>query len=661
MKRKKRPIALLLASLAFLLCAAVAGAAGGTPSVVLRARDGVVRVFSYQEDGFFTGTGFALSNNSSGAMILTNYHVVDGCSAYELYYDGNGPVALEIVAVSEVQDLCVLRTAHKLKGLKPLTLANGVSSGEAVYTLGYPGGADDLSLQMALTKEKMTVSNGIVSAIQDSNLVGNYMRPVKLVQTNADINHGNSGGPMLNEKGQVVGVNTLTMNDFSVSGINGAVHVDEVRSFLDVQGIRYQTSSALVWEIAAIAAVLAALVLAAFLLRRKKQKALRRQAALPAGAADSAGWSAAAGPARPAGPEGTGSPAAAAGQSEFFSAAQPVREIEEKEIDGQISLFDDPAPEATLPPTAASAADDLSAEGKETARKKGGRRGFLAAAALALVLLAVGGFGFYTWDVYTDIESAWGYQNYEQVAACYRRVPWVELFCGAEPRRYSEAMLKAQAHEMEDAVALLEELGDYGDAKEQIELAQSYQKVLSIPATNLVGRYKGYRDLGNYLDCPQNAELLLAEIYNKVVERLSTGNMGGNKAYLEVLPNDYRDIAVYKEFASAYERLLSHPSSDTCLSFCYRCEALGFQLPIGIQNGYLDYFLYGRWESSTGWYFELDEKYYDTNIEEISGSIFIRQNVIHIDGKSVFATVNILDGDHITMICEGRSYSMTRK
>ena len=136
MKRKKKRIAALLASLAFLLCASVAGAAGGTPSVVLRARDGVVRVFSYQEDGFFTGTGFALSNNSSGAMILTNYHVVDGCSAYELYYDGNGPVALEIVAVSEVQDLCVLRTAHKLKGLKPLPLANGVSSGEAVYAPG---------------------------------------------------------------------------------------------------------------------------------------------------------------------------------------------------------------------------------------------------------------------------------------------------------------------------------------------------------------------------------------------------------------------------------------------------------------------------------------------------------------------------------------------
>ena len=137
--------------------------------------------------------------------------------------------------------------------------------------------------------------------------------------------------------------------------------------------------------------------------------------------------------------------------------------------------------------------------------------------------------------------------------------------------------------------------------------------------------------------------------------------MGGNKAYLEVLPNDYRDIAVYKEFASAYDRLLSHPSSDTCLSFCYGCDALGFQLPIAIPNDYLDYFLYGRWETSTGWYFELDEKYYDTNIEEISGSIFIRPNVIYIDGKSVFATVNILDTDHITMICEGRSYSMTRK
>ena len=231
MRAKKRFTAGLLALLLLLLCATAALAAGGVPGAVLRARDGVVRIFSYQGKIGFSGTGFALSNDSAGAVILTNYHVVDGCSAYELYYDGNGPVELEIVAVSETQDLCVLRAGRKLKGLKPLPLANGVSSGEAVYALGYPGAADELSLQMMTTKEEMTVSNGIVSAIQDAGGVGNGSRRVKLVQTNTDISHGNSGGPMLNEKGQVVVVSTLSMNDFSVSGINGAVHVVSMQAF----------------------------------------------------------------------------------------------------------------------------------------------------------------------------------------------------------------------------------------------------------------------------------------------------------------------------------------------------------------------------------------------------------------------------------------------
>ena len=87
--------------------------AAGTPKAVLNAREGVVRIYTKRGEDTYTGTGFAISNANSGALIVTNYHVIENKDSFELYYNGDGPVELEVAALSPAQDIAVMRTAGK--------------------------------------------------------------------------------------------------------------------------------------------------------------------------------------------------------------------------------------------------------------------------------------------------------------------------------------------------------------------------------------------------------------------------------------------------------------------------------------------------------------------------------------------------------------------
>ena len=107
----------VLALLAALLCLPVQAA--GAPRAVLNAKDGVVRIFCEVDDDIVSGSGFLVTNTNSGAVVVTNYHVVQGASEMQLYYDGNGPVDLAVIAISEGQDLCLLQTPKGAAGHGP--------------------------------------------------------------------------------------------------------------------------------------------------------------------------------------------------------------------------------------------------------------------------------------------------------------------------------------------------------------------------------------------------------------------------------------------------------------------------------------------------------------------------------------------------------------
>ena len=165
--------------------------------------------------GYNWGTGIVAS---SDGYILTNTHVIEGCSYAEVgVYGGKSYDAL-LVGYDADTDVAVLKI--DAKGLTPASFApsSGVSVGDAAIAIGNPLGEEYC----------LTMTDGIVSALDRSvNYQGKTMR---LLQTSAAINEGNSGGPLINDKGQVIGITNMKIISAAsgVEGIGFAIPTDTV-------------------------------------------------------------------------------------------------------------------------------------------------------------------------------------------------------------------------------------------------------------------------------------------------------------------------------------------------------------------------------------------------------------------------------------------------
>lgn len=265
--------------LIILVCLSVcAWAAAAVPEPILEAKNSVVRILSEYSDGYATGSGFVLKNSKGETLIVTNHHVVeDHPYSISVWLNDEETVNASILAYSDQKDLCVLKLAYPLD--KPaLALAQKeAEQGEAVYAIGFPGAADYLSDKEAHTSADATITDGIVSAVRKAT-VSSYGTPTQLLQINAAINSGNSGGPLLNAKGEVVGINTYGINDSQ--GIFGAISVEELKDFLQSQSISVPgVKGAFPWlavVIPIMVIILAGIVAFAFFIsRRKRRSALK--------------------------------------------------------------------------------------------------------------------------------------------------------------------------------------------------------------------------------------------------------------------------------------------------------------------------------------------------------------------------------------------------
>jgi S1-C subfamily serine protease len=141
------------------------------------------------------GSGFVIDKTGH---IVTNYHVVEGADEVTVSFSNRDTVKAEIVGTDPSSDLAVLRVQTAASALTPLPLGNSdnVQVGDPVVAIGNPFGLD------------RTVTSGIVSALQRLITAPNQFTIDHVIQTDAPINHGNSGGPLISARGQVIGVNT---------------------------------------------------------------------------------------------------------------------------------------------------------------------------------------------------------------------------------------------------------------------------------------------------------------------------------------------------------------------------------------------------------------------------------------------------------------------
>src|SRR4026209_2441944 len=141
------------------------------------------------------GSGFVIDK---AGHIVTNFHVVEGANEVTVSFSNRDTVKAEVVGTDPSTDLAVLRVDTSAGALTRLPLgdSDAVRVGDPVVAIGNPFGLD------------RTVTSGIVSALQRLITAPNQFTIDHVIQTDAPINHGNSGGPLLSSRGQVIGVNT---------------------------------------------------------------------------------------------------------------------------------------------------------------------------------------------------------------------------------------------------------------------------------------------------------------------------------------------------------------------------------------------------------------------------------------------------------------------
>jgi putative serine protease PepD len=152
------------------------------------------------------GSGFVIDK---AGHVVTNYHVVEGADDINVSFSNQDTVKARVVGTDPSTDLAVLRVNENASALTPLTLGDSdrMEVGDEVVAIGNPFGLD------------RTATAGIVSALQRGITAPNGYTIDHAIQTDAPINHGNSGGPLLNTRGQVVGVNSqIETGGSSLSG-----------------------------------------------------------------------------------------------------------------------------------------------------------------------------------------------------------------------------------------------------------------------------------------------------------------------------------------------------------------------------------------------------------------------------------------------------------
>ncbi|BDF72331.1 serine protease [Oscillospiraceae bacterium] len=242
--------------------------------------------------GAWSGTGFFVgASGKDPQYIVTNYHVIEyyvlsgggqGFSSLRVAFDQDDFEEAYVVAYNEEKDLAVLKLDSPTDKREPLRLKSTTEEmvGTTVFAVGYPGVADETFNYRVTTlfgKDDATVTGGRVNRLLTEGGTGR-----KLLQMDVSIRGGNSGGPLVDESGAVVGINTLgsTLAD----NLNYAVSVDELLPLLINNNIPYEMAGEggglLPWIlIAAAAAVVVAAVVILAVTRGRKRKAAPEPAA----------------------------------------------------------------------------------------------------------------------------------------------------------------------------------------------------------------------------------------------------------------------------------------------------------------------------------------------------------------------------------------------
>lgn len=209
------------------------------------------------------GTCFFVGNPEDGAeYLITNHHVIESFLEYgkgeyveamvngeyavlkyivRVYYDSKNYDEAYVIDYNASKDIALLKLASPTQERKAIPICSPTEDmvGSTVYCVGYPGLSENLYIDAVSSwgKSDMSVTTGTISRFVTTSGTG-----VRRIQTDAVIQRGNSGGPMVNGNGSVIGINTAYVgNEYEINYY--AVSIDEVISMLNSNGVSFVTES----------------------------------------------------------------------------------------------------------------------------------------------------------------------------------------------------------------------------------------------------------------------------------------------------------------------------------------------------------------------------------------------------------------------------------
>lgn len=190
--------------------------------------DATVYIENYKDKKVHvTGTGFVYKKDSGKAYILTNYHVVANNSSLKVVLSDDKRLDATFVGGDEYLDIAVISvSSSSVKQVAKIGSSTKVILGDTVFTVGSPVGDE----------YRGTVTRGILSGkdrlvtVSVSGGADDYV--MRLLQTDAAMNPGNSGGPLCNASGEVIGMNSLKLVKNEVEGMGFAIPIEDIMSYV---------------------------------------------------------------------------------------------------------------------------------------------------------------------------------------------------------------------------------------------------------------------------------------------------------------------------------------------------------------------------------------------------------------------------------------------
>lgn len=198
----------------------------GIADAVEKVYDAVVVVSTYKNDTLTSsGTGFVYKKDGNNYYILTNHHVIDGGTKVTVTFTNKTIMETTVIGSDQYADIAVLSLSSK-EDLVVAELGKSESSrvGDTVFAVGAPL---DSAYSWTVTRGILSGKDRFVEVTLSNSTTSNNDYVMKVLQTDAAINSGNSGGPLCNSNGEVVGITSLKLVSSGVEGMGFAIPIED--------------------------------------------------------------------------------------------------------------------------------------------------------------------------------------------------------------------------------------------------------------------------------------------------------------------------------------------------------------------------------------------------------------------------------------------------